>query len=101
MLPVCRSVAEKLARHAFGAPDTAITFSALMTRAAAEPIIGISSWNRHRLLWIVTVHWHAETDGSPRVAPRLASPVTMDVDAETGLPAGDACLGCAGLTANS
>jgi hypothetical protein len=101
VIPVCRSVAETLARHAFGAPDTAVTFSALMTRAAAEPIFGINSRNQHRLLWIVTVHWQAWTDGSPRVAARLASPVTMDVDAETGLPAGDACLGCAGLTSNS
>jgi hypothetical protein len=98
VLPVCRSVAETLARHAFGAPDAAVTFSALMTRAAAEPIIGITSWNRHRLLWIVTVQWHAWTDGSPGTAPRLASPITMDVDAETGLPAGDSCLGCAGLS---
>lgn len=101
VLPVCRSVAETVARHAFGAPDTAVTFSALMTRAAAEPIIGITSWNRHRLLWIVTVHWPAWTMGSPHTAPRLVSPVTMDVDAETGLSAGDACLGCAGLSAST
>jgi hypothetical protein len=101
VLPVCRSVAEGVARRADGAPDSAVTFSALMTRAAAEPILGITNRNRDRLLWIVTVHWPAWTNGSPWSEPMLKAAYTIDVDAETGLPAGDICFGCAALSTSS
>lgn len=97
---VCRHVAEAIVRRVYGATDTAPTYSALMTRAAAENFLGRTNRRQDRLLWVVTVVWPVMTDGSPWVPPRTVRAYTMDIDAETGLPAGDICIGCATLSAN-
>lgn len=81
------------------APDTAVTFSQLMTRAEFETATGEShnaSVYPTRPVWVVAVHAPMATDGSPATPAEIMPVYSVAIDAETGQWT-DACIGCAWL----
>jgi hypothetical protein len=97
--PVSRSRAEAIARHAINAPDSAATFSTLMPVVGFENTYGVllSTLPGDRLVWVVTVHAPARTDGGPGTAPVTRDVYSIVIDANTGTSRDD-CVGCDWVT---
>jgi hypothetical protein len=96
---VSRKTAEDVVRVAVHAPDTAPTFSALMTWSRAASVFNLDrSHTPHetKLIWIVTVKTRVRTDGGPAAPPDVKRFYSAVVDAGSRRII-DECIGCAWL----